>query len=518
MLQHLLYVVSPCRFQEFKSAMERLKAEPMDGPSMTSNYEIKHRMLEGMVLHVSILSDIDGVTPYLRQHPVDLLIYDERGEEIPESYEGIKRIRKDVKQLAELWGPEFQFPSSRIVAILNKTADVDHRVFQLGRMNVRDVIVDPKNTALVLRWISDLLYHGIKRTNKVGLALSGGAIEGFLYQIGVIHGLNQALTHRHLGDVDAVSGVSSGSIAGSMVVGNIPIEEVLKSLHGKKAKVPPIRISTLFDFAGFQILRRFISVSLNMRTTPISQWLNRLASSVPTGFFKGNKLEEYFEECTKAYGAGERFSDLDRRFFVGVTDQDSFKHVTFGKPPFEHIPISAAVRASAALPPLYVPKTINGRNYIDGQITRSCNLESVIEAGSRLVFIIDPLKPFQSHTAGSADKEGGFYGIIQMTKALVSTRFEASLKAMGERYPDVDFMVFQPDEECAKLMSGSPLKAKFRTEIIEAAYRGTLRKLRERHKVYSTIMGRYGFYLKDEEDLRNLEGRYDEILNPTSKG
>ena len=162
---------------------------------------------------------------------------------------------------------------------------------------------------------------------------------------------------------------------------------------------------------------------------------------------------------------------------------------------------------------MYTPKSIKGRNYIDGQVTKSCDLVSVVESGARLIFIIDPLKPFKTTTAGSSDKQGGFYGIIQMIKALVSTRFETSLKAMSERYPDVDFMVFQPDEECARLMSGSPLRAKFRTEIIQSAYESTLRKLRERHHVYSAIMGRYGFHLKSEEELRELEGQYDEILS-----
>ena len=344
MLQNLLYVVSPSRLEDFTQAMKRLKAEPIDGPSMTSNYKIKHRLLDGMILEVSILTDLDGVTPYLRQHPVDLLVYDERGGDIPESYEGIQRLRQDVKQLADLWGPEFQFPTSRIVVILEKTQDVDHRVFQLGRINVRDVIVEPRNTAFVLRWLKDVLYHGIIRTNKVGLALSGGAIEGFLYQIGAIHALNQALTHRKLSQVDAVSGVSSGSIAGGMVVGDIPVVEVLRSLHGKKAKVPPLKLSTLFDFAGFQILRRFTSVSLSMRTTPMSQWLTSLARSIPTGFFKGDKLEEYFETIMEQYSKAQTFKELKQNFFIGVTDQDTFKHVTLGKPPHDDIQISQAIR------------------------------------------------------------------------------------------------------------------------------------------------------------------------------
>ena len=142
----------------------------------------------------------------------------------------------------------------------------------------------------------------------------------------------------------------------------------------------------------------------------------------------------------------------------------------------------------------------------------------MVDEGARLVFIIDPLKPFKSTTAGIADQRGGFYSIVQMIKALVSTRFEASLKAISERYPDVDFLVFQPDEECAKLMSGSPLRTRFRVEIIESAFCGTLRKLRERHHVYDAKMNRYGFQLHSEEKLREIEGSYSDILNAHGAG
>ena len=120
MLQHLLYVVSPARLTDFESAMNRLQAERFDGPSITKNYRIKHRLLEGLVLQVSLLDDLDGITPYLRQNPVDLLVYDERGDGMLSALEGVARIRKDVVQLAELWGPDFNFPTSRIVTILKK--------------------------------------------------------------------------------------------------------------------------------------------------------------------------------------------------------------------------------------------------------------------------------------------------------------------------------------------------------------------------------------------------------------
>jgi predicted acylesterase/phospholipase RssA len=517
MHQHLLYVLAPENLAGIQAAMKRLHAKEVDGPSITLNYQIKHRLLENLVLNVSLLTDCDGVTPYLRQHPVDLLIYDERGQSATDAVTAVKRIREDVRSLAQLWGPDFHFPVSRIVVVLQKTHDVDNRVFALGRLNVRDIIIEPRNTALMMRWIKNVLYHGIVRENKVGIALSGGAIEGLLYQIGVLFALNQALTKRSIYQADVISGVSSGSIAGSIIAAQVPIREVIRALYDKPAQVPPLKFATMFDLAGTSMLRRIAKVSLNIHRLKPTQWLASALRSVPTGFFKGDNLERYFATILKEHGVGDQFDQLPMRFYVGVTDQDTFDHVTFGKPPLDQVAVSATVRASSALPPLFTPKSLDGRMYIDGQVTRSCNLESVVEDHARLVIVVDPFKPFRSNTVGSSDMQGGFYGVVQMLKALVSTRFEASLKAVSERYPDIDFLIFQPDEECARLMAGSPLRARLRTEIIEHAYKGTMRQLRERHNVYAAKLARYDFELRSTDELRDLEMRYHEILFPDAK-
>ena len=117
------------------------------------------------------------------------------------------------------------------------------------------------------------------------------------------------------------------------------------------------------------------------------------------------------------------------------------------------------------------------------KITRTSNLEKVIDSGCRLVFIIDPLKPFASQVPGSVDKEGGVFSLIQTVKALVYSRFNTTLSHMTERFPDVDFIVFQPDEETMRKMAGSPMRYKIRTEIVELAYKSTLKKLISRYSV-----------------------------------
>jgi len=513
MRQYLLYVTAPSRLSSIAAAMERLGAKrlPDDG-ALTQNFELNHRLLKGMTMRIHLMADIDGVTPFLRQHPVDLLIYDERGEDAVEAVAAVQHIARDVSSLTQLWGPDFHFPNSRIVTVLKQTPDVDHRVFLLGRLNVRDVIVEPEKTALMLRWLREVLYAGIIRENRVGLALSGGAIEGLLYQAGAILALKHAFDGRSIYTCDVISGISSGSIVGSMVANQIEVEELVRGVMDLTSRYPPLKLSTIFDLAGLHILKRVVSSSLNLRRVKLSQWLEATMESIPTGFFKGDKLEAYFHELFVDHGVSDQFDGVKPKLYIGATDQDTFDHVTLGRFPHDRMHISAAVRASCSLPPLFTPKAIGDRWYIDGQVTKSCNLESVVEDGTRLVFVIDPMKPYKATIAGTADIKGGYYGVVQMIKALVSTRFEASLRSVSEQYPDVDFLVFQPDEECARLMAGSPLRARLRIEVIEVAFQSTLRRLRERHRIYAAKTGRYGFELKSIDALRKLENSYKDII------
>jgi len=517
MRQYLLYVMAPSRLAGISAALQRLKATRLaDDGALTQNYELNHRVLKDMTMRIHLLADLDGVTPFLRQHPVDLLIYDERGDDGVEALAAIKHISRDVSSLAQLWGPDFHFPNSRIVAVLKQSPDVDHRVFALGRLNVRDVIVAPQKTALMLRWLRDVLYAGIIRENKVGLALSGGAIEGLLYQAGTILALKHAFDGRSIYTCDVISGISSGSIVGSIVANQIQVEELVRGVLDMSSRYPPLKLSTIFDLAGFNILKRMISSPLKMRQVKLSQWLEATLESIPTGFFKGDKLEAYFHELFVDHGISDQFDGVKPKLYIGATDQDTFDHVTLGRPPHNKMSISAAVRASCSLPPLFTPKGIEDRWYIDGQVTKSCNLEAVVEDGTRLVFVIDPMKPYRATIAGTSDIKGGYYGMVQMIKALVSSRFESSLRSVSEQYPDVDFLVFQPDEECARLMAGSPLRARLRTEVIEVAFQSTLRRLRERHRVYAAKTSRYGFELKSIDALRKLESSYQDIIENIS--
>ena len=474
-------------------------------------YRLENPVLDKLILNIHMLSDLDAITPHLRQHPVDLLIYDERTDGV-EARAALAKIRDDVSQFAAHWGPDFIFPMSRVVTILEREANDAIRAFELGRVQVRDVCVAPKNTASLLRFLKNVLTHGVIREERVGMALTGGALDGFLYQIGVLHALHVAVLGRPLSRLDCYSGISSGSICAALLSAGVPTAEVIRALHGKSEVLEHIHGSLFYDVATRDILGRVLKESVSWAGLDPAKWVRKAMQAIPTGFFKGDELKSYFRNAVEAYGHRDSFESLEPELYIGATDQDTFEHVTFGKPPWTHVPVSDALRASCALPPVFTPAQVSGRWFIDGQVTKTANLELLVERGCRLIIIVDPLKPLATLVPGSVDKRGGVYAIIQTIKALVHTRFQQTLMHLTERYPDVDFLVFQPDEECAQAMAGAPMRYRIRTKIVTMAYRHTLRQLRQRQHLYQAKLARFGFNLRSVEELKDLERRYTETF------
>lgn len=506
MLQHVLYAASEEQIELFKKDLK-----PKDVRSKTDKKDPEFESVlvsppdvKGLQFHITLVSEIDNVAIHLRRNPVDLLVFDERNKGA-EAITALTWIKEDVRSLADLWGPDFLFPMSRSLVILEKMKSNENRIFKLGRLNVVDVKVAPDSTDDILASIAEILGQRHTQAKKVGVALSGGGVEGFLFQLGVVHALSQALDGKSLSAAHIFTGVSSGSIIAALLAAEVSIEDVIAALHGKSEKIPPLTSSTLYDLASLDIASRMIGSPLDWVAIDPEKIIRKALKTIPTGFFKGERLTEYFKKTITLGGLEDDFGKLGHELYVGATDQDSFEHVIFGRPPWDKIPISEALRASCALPPFFIPAQIQGRWFVDGQVTRSCNIELAVERGCRLVIIVDPLKPLSTLVPGSVDKQGGVYSMIQMIKALVYTRFESELKHITERFPDVDFIVFQPDDESAALMAGSPMRYKFRTQLIKLAFKGTLRRLRERHHVYSVKFGKYGFKLRPAGDLLALE-------------
>lgn len=503
MLHYLVYLASQRQIEQVKKSLSRLHIHK---PGSSENVlRIVHPFLGDLELVLTLLSDISQLSQHLKHNPVDALVYDERQGGL-DAYVAIQKLDEHLNILAQQWGHDFRLPKGRIIVLLEESEEVATKSFKLGRMNVKDILVAPPHFAKTLRWIARVLTTAREQNeHKVGMACNGGGMEGYLFQAGCIYALNKALKRKSLNQCQVYSGVSSGSIHATALAAGIPIEEIVRSIKGKSTRIPHLKSSMIYDFSPREILKRFTRQLQDLTSLSPSNWMNKAMQFIPTGILKGDGLRKYIKITIKKYGVIDDFSALNSELYIGTTHQDTFEHVVMGARPFHHVPISDAIRASCAVPPFFTPHKIEQEYYFDGQISSPCDLELLIKRGCGLILIVDPVIPYATPETGLTENSGGLYNLIQTIKTLINARFRSELAHTVERYPDVDYIVFQPHGVCSTMMRGSPLKYKFNTKITDLAYTGTLQRLRERYEVYSAKLMKYGFELISPEELLKLE-------------
>jgi NTE family protein len=164
---------------------------------------------------------------------------------------------------------------------------------------------------------------------KIGVALSGGAARGFAHL-----GALQALEEN--GIVPAyVAGVSMGAILGSIYASGMSPYDIYK-------------------FARKQHYFRIIS-------------LGRIAKD---GFIKPAFIHKMLDECIGHC----RFDMLQKKMFVGVTNFDLARSEII-----DTGCLKTAVSASAAIPLVFEPVTINGYAYVDGGVMHNLPVEPLVQ-------------------------------------------------------------------------------------------------------------------------------------------
>jgi NTE family protein len=91
---------------------------------------------------------------------------------------------------------------------------------------------------------------------------------------------------------------------------------------------------------------------------------------------------------------GERIDGLrarfDGRLRIAAVDRRTGRRVLFGAPGAPKAGVTEAVLASCAVPWLFAPVEIGGREYVDGGVWSPTNLDAVPAAGSMQVLCLDP--------------------------------------------------------------------------------------------------------------------------------
>jgi predicted acylesterase/phospholipase RssA len=396
--------------------------------------------------------------------------------------------------------PEKMYPLDRIIAVLDPGECLADQAFELGKRRIGGFVIQPFDGTLF-----DLM-HSItsqKNPGKSAICLSGGGVEGFLFEVGVLKALNAHLQSRSVTDFDIFCGISAGSIVAAFLANRTEPEEIASAITGgNNATIQAVTPDIIFDPHFKEYIKRFWSLSRRMPTMSLQELISSMLKTVPTGFFRGAALKRFVESQLDQPGRTNDFRKLDKELYIGATDQDTSLHTIFGTGQWRDIPIATAVRASTALTPFFEPEKIRGRFFVDGQYTRTSNFHFAIERGAKLVIVVDPLVPIKTDRPGYVREKGGVFAGLQALKAVIHTRFMHGIRHAVENNPDVDFVLFRPENEDMRLMSGSPMKYNIRTEILNMAYRCTVRKMQRDFEILSGTFAKHGFRIQRHPRLR----------------
>jgi NTE family protein len=197
---------------------------------------------------------------------------------------------------------------------------------------------------------------------KIALALGGGAARGFAH-IGVIKALEaQGIVP------DIVVGTSAGSVVGALYASGM---------------------------SGFELQ----NVALQMEENMVADW------TLPNrGVLKGEALQDFINQKVKHL----TIQKLLKPMGVVATDLQSGEMVLFRRGD-----TGTAVRASSAVPGMFQPVEINGRDYVDGGLTSPVPAQAARSMGADFVIAVD------ISNVGRRDKLTGTLDVLLQTFAIM---------------------------------------------------------------------------------------------------
>jgi predicted acylesterase/phospholipase RssA len=342
--------------------------------------------------------------------------------------------------------------------------------------------------------------------------------------------LAESLEGVDLNELDVYVGVSSGGFVAAALANGISPTQMYRLFidGGADASLSPaVFLRPAFgEFArrAGSLPRLLADATIDYLRQPrrrrFLESFAALGRAVPTGLFDQRAVDAFLARLFSTAGRVDDFRKLRHRLFVVATNLDTGASVTFGKPGLDHVPISRTIEASAALPGLFPPVEIDGEHYVDGALNKTLHASVALEQGVKLLLCINPLVPFDAHTASRLNRltveklnQGGLPLVLGQTfRAIVHSRMQAGMDRYERQYPGADIVLFEPDREDADMFFASIFSYAHRKRLCEAAYRSTRHSLLARRATLGPMLGRHGIRL-DLAKLRDGTRSIDAALN-----
>jgi NTE family protein len=354
-----------------------------------------------------------------------------------------------------------------------------------------------------------------RRQSKTALVLGGGGFTGAVYEIGALRALDLLSVNRSVNQFDVYVGTSAGALVAALTANGITPEQMMRVVNNQSPT--PFRDINM-DLLFRPNYREFIAkgVRLPLHLLSVARNLGRslgtfsmvdlgiaLADALPSGLYSGSGVEEYVRTVLSDPGRADDFRLVEPELYLAATDLDTCERLVLGAEGWDDVPISLAVSASAALPMLYKPVEVKGRELIDGGIVSTTNLDIAVEAGAKFVVVVNPLVPYVNDfskeiptllgTKVRRVSDMGFPKIAYQTFKLVAyQRLHEMGRQWQERYPGVDIVLIEPDPDDEMMFQTNILNYTSRLDVARHGFQSVTVKLASDYEDLREVAQRHG--------------------------
>ncbi len=350
---------------------------------------------------------------------------------------------------------------------------------------------------------------------SLGVALAGGGPQGAIYEIGVLRALEEAVDGLDFTQVDSLVGVSAGAVVAACLANRISSAQMVRSIVRSEPGEHPFEPELFLSPALREYLRSVgnlphftweaVKSYVGDPDSTVLKSLTKLSGALPTGIFDNRPIRTFLEKMFSIKGRTNDFRELSTRLYVVAADLDRGTAVKFGMPGKDHVPISLAVQASTALPGIYPPVEIEGRDYLDGVLLKTLHTSTILDEGADLAICINPIVPVDTHSSVEAGYmrrgrlvDRGMPGVLSQTlRTLIHSRMNIGFASYSGRY-SADLLLFEPSRDDYRMFFTNIFSFSGRRAVCEHAYNRTMENLSKRRDEIAPILERHGLRLKLE--------------------